>query len=119
VLMGRGTWESIGRPLPGRLNLVMTRSPGWSAEGVATASSFAEAMSLAAGAEQLFVMGGADIYALALPVADALELTEIDAVFPADTFFPVWNRADFRQTSREAHETAQGLRYSFVGYRRI
>lgn len=119
LLMGRGTWDSIGRPLPGRHNIVMTRTSGWRADGVSTANSLAEALSLADGAEQLFVVGGADIYALAMPIADTLELTEIDAVFPADTFFPDWDRAEFRQTSREAHETPAGLRYSFVGYRRI
>ena len=66
----------------------------------------------------MFVIGGAEIFARALPLADELELTEIDAEFPADTFFPPWDRADFRQTSREAQTTPEGLRYSFVSYRR-
>ena len=119
IVMGRKTFDSIGRPLPGRLNIVLTRDKGWSATGVTKASSIDDALALAEGAGRLFVIGGADIYALFLPIADVLELTEIDAEFPADTFFPVWNGADFMQTSRESRETAEGLRYSFVSYRRI
>jgi dihydrofolate reductase len=118
VVMGRKTWESIGRPLPGRQNLVVTRDAGWHAEGAAAVASLAAAVAAAAPAERVFVIGGAEIYALALPVADELELTEIEAEFPADTFFPAWNRADFRQTSREAHATPEGLRYAFATYRR-
>ena len=119
IVMGRKTWDSIGRPLPGRHNIVLTRDPHWSAEGVARADSFDAAVALAGNAERLFVLGGADVYALALPRADELELTEVDAEFPADTFFPAWNRADFRQTSRDARATAEGLRYSFASYKRM
>jgi dihydrofolate reductase len=118
VIMGRATWDSIGRPLPGRDNIVVTRNPSWQAEGALPAASLEAALTLAAGAKRVFVIGGAALYALALPQADELDLTEVDAVYPADTFFPPWNRADFRQTSREAHETAEGLRYSFVTYQR-
>ncbi|MEO8525969.1 MAG: dihydrofolate reductase [Caldimonas sp.] len=119
VIMGRKTWESIGRPLPGRQNIVVTRDPAWQAEGATAASSLEAALALASGAERAFVLGGAELYALALPLADELELTEIDAVYPADTFFPDWKRGDFRQTAREAHETETGLRYNFVSYRRV
>ncbi len=119
VVMGRGTWESIGRPLPGRLNIVVSRRPDWRAEGAVGADSLAAALAHAATAEKVFVIGGAEIFALALPRADVLELTEIDADLPADTFFPAWRRADFRQTSRQPHETADGLAYSFVTYQRI
>jgi len=76
------------------------------------------ALELAAASERVFVIGGAEIYALALPRADELELTEIDATFPADTFFPAWDRGVFRQTSRETQATPEGLRYSFASYRR-
>jgi dihydrofolate reductase len=119
VIMGRATWDSIGRPLPGRDNIVVTRNPSWHAEGARPAASLDAALALAAGASRVFITGGAALYALALPRADVLELTEIDEVYPADTFFPSWNRADFRQTSREAHETVEGLRYSFVTYQRV
>jgi dihydrofolate reductase len=119
VIMGRATWDSIGRPLPGRDNIVVTRNRSWHAEGAQPAATFEAALASIDPARRAFVLGGASIYALALPLADALELTEVDAVYPADTFFPPWNRAEFRQTSREAHETADGLRYSFVTYQRI
>ena len=72
------------------------------------AASLDAALDLAAASERVFVIGGAEIYALALPRADELELTEIDAEFPADTFFPAWDRGAFRQTSREAHATPKG-----------
>ncbi len=119
VIMGRKTWQSIGRPLPGRQNIVVTRDPGWQAEGAVPAASLEAALALASAAERAFVLGGAELYALALSVADELELTEIDAEFPADTFFPDWKQGDFRQTAREAHETDTGLRYNFVSYRRV
>jgi len=119
AVMGRKTWESIGRPLPGRTNIVITRDPAWRAEGAVPVPAFEAALALADRADRLFVIGGAEVYALALPFARELELTEIDAELPADTFFPDWNRADFRQTSHETHETAEGLRYSFVSYQRI
>jgi dihydrofolate reductase len=118
VIMGRKTWDSIGRPLPGRHNIVITRNPAWSATGATAVPSLDLALAAAGDAERAFVLGGADVYALALPRADELELTEIDADLPADTFFPAWNRADFRQTSREDRETAEGLRYSFASYRK-
>jgi dihydrofolate reductase len=118
VLMGRKTWDAIGRPLPGRQNIVISRDPAWRAEGATPAGSLAAALDLAAASERVFVIGGAEVYAVALPRADELELTEIDAVFPADTFFPAWDRNVFRQTSREAQTAPEGLRYSFASYRR-
>ncbi len=119
VVMGRKTWQTIGRPLPGRQNIVITRDPHWHAEGATVAPSLNVALALAQDKERVFVIGGAEIYALTVPTSDELELTEIDAEFPADAFFPNWNRADFRQTSREAHTTVEGLRYSFVSYKRV
>jgi dihydrofolate reductase len=118
VIMGRKTWDSIGRPLPGRHNIVITRNPAWSAPGATAAPSLDLALAAAGAAERAFVLGGADVFALALPRADALELTEIDAELAADTFFPAWDRGVFRQTSREDRETADGLRYSFASYRK-
>jgi dihydrofolate reductase len=118
VLMGRKTWQSIGRPLPGRRNIVISRDPGWRAEGAEAACSLEAALRLAGDAPRLSVIGGAQVYALALPLASTLELTEIDADLEADTFFPDWNRSDFEETSRETHLTPEGLRYAFVSYRR-
>ncbi len=118
IIMGRKTYESIGRPLPGRRNIVITRSLQWRADGVEAAASLAAALEMAAAVPKVFVIGGAQIYAQALPLADELHLTEIDADFAADVFFPDWNRSDYREVSREDHFTPNGLRYSFVTYER-
>ena len=74
---------------------------------------------MAGDAPLVHVIGGAEIYALALPLADELQLTEIDAVFPADTFFPAWNRGRFALTAHEPHTREDGLRYAFATYRRV
>jgi dihydrofolate reductase len=118
IIMGRKTWDSIGRPLPGRQSIVVTRNPQWRAESAAAAASLDTALVLAAGATRAFVIGGADIFALALPLADELLLTEIDADFDADAFFPRWNRADFALLSREDHTTPNGLHYRYAHYQR-
>jgi dihydrofolate reductase len=118
IVMGRKTWDSIGRPLPGRRNIVITRNPGWSAVGAETASSLATALAMTGNAERVCVIGGAEIYALALPFADELLLTEIDADFEADAFFPPWPREHFDIVSSESHATPEGLTYRYVDYRR-
>jgi dihydrofolate reductase len=119
VVMGRRTWQSIGRPLPGRRNIVVTRDPSLRAEGAETAASLDDALALAGDVPIVHVLGGAELYALALPIADELQLTEIDAEFPADTFFPVWDRSRFVLAAREPHETADGLRYAFATYKKL
>lgn len=118
VVMGRKTWQSIGRPLPGRRNIVVTRDAGFHAEGAERVTSVEAAIALAAPAPLVHVIGGAEVYALALPMADELQLTEIDAEYPADVFFPAWDRSRFVPVAREPHETAEGLRYAFVTYRK-
>ena len=118
MIMGRKTWDSIGRPLPGRRSIVVTRNPAWQAAGAERAATLEEALKRSGEAERVVVIGGAEIFALALPLAHELELTEIDAEFPADAFFPTWNRADFRQTSSEAQTTPEGLVYRYASYRR-
>jgi dihydrofolate reductase len=122
VIMGRKTWDSLParfRPLPGRRNIVVTRNPGWTAEGAERAGSLDDAITLAGDAAKAFVIGGAELYALALPRADELVLTEIDAEFEGDAFFPDWPRARFRQTSTEPHVSSQGVGYRFNHYQRI
>jgi dihydrofolate reductase len=119
VLMGRKTWESLParfRPLPGRRNLVLTRDATWRAEGAETVGSLEGALARVAGTEKLFVIGGAQVYALALPHADELELTEIDADLPGDTFFPDWDRSRFALRSVEARTSAAGVAYRFASY---
>jgi len=119
VVMGRKTWQSIGRVLPGRRNIVVTRDPNFRAEGAEAAASLEAALALAGSVPLVHVIGGAELYKLAVPIADELQLTEIDAKFPADTFFPAWDRARFSLTAHEPHETAEGLRYAFVTYKKL
>jgi dihydrofolate reductase len=119
VIMGRKTWDSLParfRPLPGRRNIVVTRNPAWHAEGAEPAGSFDAALALAGDAPKVFVIGGAELYALALPRADELELTEIDADLDGDAFFPDWPRASFRRVSSEPHVSAAGVGYAFNHY---
>lgn len=118
IVMGRKTWDSIGRPLPGRRNIVVTRQPDWAAVGAESAPSFDAALALAGDVERVCVIGGAEIYALALPHADELLLTEIDADFDADAFFPDWPRGDYDLVDSESNASPQGLAYRYVTYRR-
>ncbi|MFO1328684.1 MAG: dihydrofolate reductase [Rubrivivax sp.] len=123
VLMGRRTWDSLPprfRPLPGRRNLVLTRQPGWSADGAERVADIEEALSRCAGAERLCVIGGAEVYAQALPHADELDLTEIEREIEGDVRFPDWPRARFVEVSRERHRAAapHDFDFSFVTYRR-
>lgn len=117
VIMGRRTWEGIGKALPGRENIVLTRSPGFEAPGAHVAASLDAALALCLGEREAFVIGGAEIYAAALPRADALELTEIQRDFPGDTRFPAFERADWREVERRP-QAANGLRFDFVRYER-
>jgi dihydrofolate reductase len=121
VVMGRRTWESLPdrfRPLPGRRNVVVTRNDGWSAQGADRAASVEDALGLLAGTPQVFVIGGGEIYAAALPLADELLLTEIDADVEGDTYFPTWSPTVFEEVAREERVTADGTRFAFVGYSR-
>jgi len=119
IVMGRKTWDSIGRALPGRTNIVVTRDPAFGAPGGEVVASLDAALARAGDAPRAFVIGGAEIYALALPLADELLLTEIDAVFPADTFFPPWDKSRFAETSREPRQSADGIRYAFTTYKKL
>ena len=92
VVMGRRTWEEIGHPLPNRLNIVLTRNPDFQAPGCLIAQSLAQAIALA-GKLDVCIAGGAEVYAQALPLAERLYLTEIDAAYPADTFFPTFDES--------------------------
>ena len=107
IVMGRKTWESIGRALPGRQNIVVSRDPGFTAPGCETAASFEKAVSLATGPE-VMVIGGGELYARALPVADRMILTVVDCEPRADTWFPRWNPDEWRQAdSREVPANGQ------------
>ena len=125
VIMGRKTWQSIGRPLPGRTNIVITRQRDWLPEGdvsqaVRVVRSLDEALSLgrdiarADGAGEVMVMGGAEIYRQALPGADRIYLTEVAADVAGDAFFPALDNSQWRETHREAGDPGGEYSYAFV-----
>ena len=116
VIMGRRTWASLGKPLQGRENIVITRQPGFAAPGASVAASLAGAIALCTGEDLAFVIGGAEIYAAALPLADGLVLTEIDGDYEGDTRFPDWDRKAWRVSQKETHTSAGGVRFSFLLY---
>ncbi len=126
VVMGRKTWESLGRPLPGRTNIVITRQENYVAAGAKIASSLDDALRLAAqvvlndGGAECVVIGGAEIYAQALPRCDRLYLTEVHAVVAGDAVFPAFDRNLWREEKRERFvaEGANPYDYSFVTYAR-
>jgi len=112
VVMGRKTWDSLPRkPLPGRANVVVTRRPDWRADGAVRASSVGQAVDGTSG--PVFIIGGAEIYDLALPHAARIELTEVHRDFAGDAFFHL-DRTGWTETARESHATPEGLRYSYV-----
>jgi len=114
VIMGRRTWQSLPprfRPLPGRRNIVLSRDAGWRADGAERAASLAEALALAAGADEVFVIGGAQLYEQALPLARRLLLTEIEQDFEGDARFPAWDRSAFIERWSTQHQTEHGLHY--------
>jgi dihydrofolate reductase len=120
VIMGRKTWESLPakfRPLPGRRNIVVTRNGEYAAEGATVSASLPGALALANG-DEAFVIGGAELYKAALPLADRLQLTEIDATYDGDTWFPAIDTARWREIARETHRDDSGFRYAFVTYQR-
>ncbi len=117
ILMGRKTFESIGRPLPNRRNIVLSSNPDWQHDGVECAATMAAALALAPD-QTVYVIGGAQIYTLALPLATTVIVTEIAATFDCDTFFPALGAA-WRECARESHHSdANGFDYSFVTYMR-
>jgi dihydrofolate reductase len=119
VVMGRRTWDSLPdrfRPLPDRRNVVVTRNPDWSAEGAEGAGSIEEAVRLLRDAPRVFVIGGAELYAGALPLADELLLTEIDTEVAGDTVFPSFDSSEFDETARERHVSKNGIPFAFVTY---
>ena len=120
VIMGRKTWESLPpnfRPLPGRQNIVVTRNRDYRAAGATVVASLPAALAAAAG-DEAFVIGGAELYTTALPLAQRLQLTEIDASYEGDTFFPAIDPVVWREIGRETHCDESGLGYAFVIYQK-
>jgi len=120
VIMGRKTWDSLPprfRPLPGRRNVVVTRQPHWQAEGAERAGSLEQALALCADAARVWVTGGAELYRLALPRADLVEVTVIDQDFEGDAYAPELG-PEWHEAARASHVSAAGLPYSFLTYRK-
>ena len=118
VIMGRKTWDSIPprfRPLPGRKNLVITRQKNWSADGAFAASSLDEAIALCGEAAEVWVIGGAQIYAEAEVRAVRVEVTEIAQYFEGDAYAPTLD-SNWTENARESHVSKNGLAYSFISY---
>jgi dihydrofolate reductase len=119
MVMGRKTWESLPGRLPGRPHIVVTRNQSYKAEGATVVASLPAAVAAAGDTDEVFLIGGADLYSQAFEFADRLQLTEIDADFEGDAYFPNWDRSQWRETAREAHQTEAGLGYAFVTYERV
>lgn len=120
VIMGRKTWDSLPlkfRPLPGRANIVITRQPDWQAEGAQRAASLEEALHMAGAASEIWVIGGAQIYAQAEPLASRAEVTEIAQDFLGDAFAPTLGQ-QWVETARSDHTSSGGLKFSFVTYKK-
>ena len=120
IVMGRKTHESIGRALPGRRNIIVTRNAGLVINGADCATSLQTALDLVSDAEQVYVIGGEQIYRLALPLAERIELTEIDAAIAGDAWFPEFDRDQWSELKREQHiDPGSGLGYDFVTLQRL
>ena len=118
VIMGRKTWDSLPpkfRPLPGRLNIVVTRQADWQADGALCAHSLLEAMALCPADSNAWVIGGAEIYAQALPLASTAVVTDIEASYEGDAFAPQFG-PEWRETARDKQVSSTGLSFSFVTY---
>ncbi|MFC5460695.1 dihydrofolate reductase [Massilia niabensis] len=116
MIMGRKTFDSIGRPLPGRRNIVVTRNADWRHEGVEAVTSLEAAIAMV-GEEEASIIGGAQVFEAALPLADRMIVTEIDHTFACDTFFPAIDPAVWREAARERHRSeTNGFDYAYVTY---
>lgn len=119
IIMGRKTFESIGKPLPGRTNIVITRNPEWAAEGVRAVTSLDEALSLAEsvaeidGRDEVMVIGGDQIYRLVMPTVDRLYLTQVHAQVDGDAFFPEFDRDAWKEIGREDYESSETNPYDY------
>ena len=121
VIMGRKTFESLGKPLPNRTNIIITRNAAYTAEGCVIVNSLQEAIEAAQEDENPFILGGAQIYKQALEIADVLDLTRVDASLEADAFFPEIDPEKWKEVAREKHQKDErhDYNYSFVTYKKV
>lgn len=117
IIMGRKTFDSIGRPLPNRRNIVITRNPDWRHEGVEAVTSLEAAVDMVKGAPA-FIIGGAQIFAESMDLAERMVITEIGHTFACDTFFPPLPAGRWSETGRETHHSDDGYDFAFVTYER-
>lgn len=118
IIMGRKTWESLGRPLPGRTNVVVSRNADYAAQGAAVVPTLAAAVQACGAVDEAYVIGGAQIYEQALPLAQRLIATEVHAEVEGDAFFPALPASQWQEISREPQPAENGYAYDFVVYER-
>ena len=120
IIMGRNTYESIGKPLPNRTSVIITRNPAYTADGCIVVNSLEEAIDVAKNDDTPFIIGGAQIYAKAIEIADKLDITEVHHQFEADVFFPEIDLKKWQETSREKHSADEKNKYdySFITYQK-
>jgi len=118
IVMGRKTWDSLGRPLPGRANIVISRNPDFIASGATVVPTLDAAIAACGDVDQAFVIGGAQIYAQALPLAQRVLATEVHAQVDGDAFFPLLPAFEWKETAREPQPAENGYDYDFVTYER-
>lgn len=118
IIMGRKTFESIGRPLPGRKNIIITRNPNYTSEGIDVVTSLDDAIKLAGDVEEIMFIGGEQIFKLVLPIADRLYITQIEHEFNGDTFFPLYEQGWDLTSKSEPIETPEGYSYTYCIFER-
>jgi len=118
IIMGRKTWESLGRPLPGRLNVVVSRNTQYAAQGAVVVATLADAVRACGDVADVYVIGGAQIYGQAIPLAQRLIATEVHAQVDGDAFFPELPTGQWHEVSREPQPAENGYAYDFVVYER-
>lgn len=118
IIMGRKTWESLGRPLPGRHNIVISRNAGYAASGATVCATLSDALAACADEPRACIIGGEQLFRAALPITDEIIATEIHADVPGDTFFPEFDRSEWEEVERLAQPAENELQYDFVTLRR-
>ncbi|CAN1516443.1 MAG: dihydrofolate reductase [Sulfuritalea sp.] len=116
IIMGRKTYESLGRLLPDRTTVIVTRNNDYQVDGALIAHSLDAAIALCQNDEEVFVIGGAELYQVGIKLANKLYITELELDVPGDAYFPAYDVAEWQESSREAHTSAQGLLFSYITY---
>lgn len=118
IIMGRKTYDSLGRLLPGRTTVIVTRNPNYKVEGALVANSLEAAIALCKGDDEAFLIGGAELYQDGLKLSNRLYITQIDLSVTGDAYFPEYSLNEWQEISREAHVSEQGLSFNYVTYER-